>query len=476
MTTSRLTAAPDSVVVVLTSPTKTVRAHVRGLVQRLLAGGRRRAPGRSRAPCVATFSDLLDVDEVGIVLPLGHELRPAHDLAAATTLRHALRARPAQVVHAHGFRAGAVSALAVRLVRPRPALVTTWHALPYAGPSGRVAIGAGARMVARSSDVTLAPSADVLARSVEVGASRARLSPVAAPRLPGPRRDREQLRAALAAELGLRADVPWILAVGRIVPEKDHDLLLDAAARWLGLHPTPEVLVVGVGAAPAVARLRRTIAEGRLPVRLLGARDDIGELMHAADVYVLTSRWEAPALSVQEAMQAGLPVVATAVGGVPDLLGDTGVLVAAGRPGGLRAGGGPPAQRPGARGPAGRGRRRCGPGPCPTRTTWRATWSPPTPRPAPPVPPADARRRRRRPGRADPRQRRSRPGAGAPADSVELRGGARGHAAGVRHRRRRLLPGEGADGLEPRPAAPGPRSARGHAEAGPVPQRGPRAP
>jgi glycosyltransferase involved in cell wall biosynthesis len=324
--TSRLPAAPDSVVLVLTSPTKTVRAHVRGLVQRLLASGVDVRLAGPRA-VLATFSDLLDVDADGIVLPLGHDLRPAHDLAAATALRHALHGRPAEVLHAHGFRAGAVAALAVRLVRPRPALVTTWHAMPYVGPTGRVAIGAGARMVARSSDVTLAPSADVLARSVEVGASRARLSPVAAPELPGPRKDREQLRATLAAELGLRTEVPWILAVGRIVPEKDHDLLLGAAARWLGLHPTPEVLVVGVGAAPAVARLRRAIADGRLTVRLLGARDDIGDLMHAADVYVLTSRWEAPALSVQEAMRAGLPVVATAVGGVPDLLGETGVLV-----------------------------------------------------------------------------------------------------------------------------------------------------
>lgn len=331
MTTSRLPAAPESVVVVVTSPTKTVRAHVRGLVQRLLAGGVDVRLAGPRA-VLATFADLLDVDADGIVLPMGHELRPAHDLAAATALRQALRARPVQVVHAHGFRAGAVASLAVRLVRPRPALVTTWHAMPYAGPAGRVAVGAGTRMVARSSDVTLAPSADVLARSVEVGAPRARLSPVAAPALPGPRRDRDQLRATLAEELGLRPDVPWVLAVGRIVPEKDHDLLLDAAGRWLGLHPTPEVLVVGVGPAPAVARLRRTIADERLPVRLLGARDDIGELMHAADVYVLTSRWEAPALSVQEAMRAGLPVVATAVGGVPDLLGDTGVLVPPGDP------------------------------------------------------------------------------------------------------------------------------------------------
>ena len=329
MPTSQPPAAPASVVLVVTSPTKTVRAHVRGLVQRLPAGGVEVRLAGARA-VLATFADLLDVDEAGIVLPIGEELRPAHDLAAATTLRHALRDRPTQVVHAHGFRAGALAALAVRLLRPRPALVTTWHALPSNKAPGRVTVPAGVRLVARASDVTLAPSADVLARSVAVGAPRARLSPVAAPRLPAPRRGRDGLRDRIAAELGLRPGVPWILTVGRLVPEKDHDLLLEAAGRWLGLHPTPEVLVVGVGAAPAVARLRRSIAAGRLPVHLLGARDDIRELMHACDVFVLTSRWEAPALSVQEAMHAGLPVVATAVGGVPDLLGRTGVLVPAG--------------------------------------------------------------------------------------------------------------------------------------------------
>lgn len=320
---------PTRVLVVLTSPTKTVRAHVRGLVSRLAASGVDVRLAASRT-VLAAFADLLDVDERGTVLPLGEDPRPAHDLAAATALRMALRAHGTQVVHAHGFRAGALAALAVRLMRARPALVTTWHALPYPGDAGRVAAQAGERLVARSSDVTLAPSADLLARAVAVGARRARLSPVAAPAAPCPGPTREQLRAGLAAELGLRPDVPWILTVGRIVPEKNHDLLLDASARWRGLHPSPEVLVVGVGSPAAVARLRRGIAGARLPVRLLGARDDIAELMSASDVFVLTSRWEAPALSVQEAMRARLPVVATAVGGVPDLLGGTGVMVADG--------------------------------------------------------------------------------------------------------------------------------------------------
>ncbi|MGJ7442068.1 glycosyltransferase family 4 protein [Aquipuribacter sp. MA13-6] len=326
MPTSDDSRAYPRAVVVLSSPTKTVRVHVRGLVRRLLLAGVDVRLAGSRA-VLAAFGDVVDVDARGIVLPLGEDVRPVHDLAAATTLRVALRAHGTDVVHAHGFRAGAVAALAVRTLRPRPALVTTWHSSPYPGDSGRMALGAGERLVARSSDVTLAPSADLLGRAQALGARRARLSPVSAPAVDPPTRPRDEVRAGLARELGMDADVPWILTVGRIVPQKNHDLLLDASARWRGLHPAPEVLVVGVGPGPVVARLRRTIAEERLPVRLLGARDDIAALMHASDVFVLTSRWEAPALSVQEAMHAHLPVVSTAVGGVPDVLGDTGVLV-----------------------------------------------------------------------------------------------------------------------------------------------------
>jgi len=322
-------ASGPRVVVVLSSPTKTVRAHVRGLVRRLLLAGVDVRMAASRA-VLATFADVLDVDACGIVLPLGDDPRPAHDLAAASTLRAAMRSHATEVVHAHGFRAGAVAALSVRTMRLRPALVTTWHSLPYPGDGGRMTIGAAERLVARTSDVTLAPSAELLHRARVVGARHARRSPVAAPALQEPCPTREQLRTELAEELGVPVDVPWILTVGRIVPQKNHDLLLDAAARWKGMHPAPVVLVVGVGSASVVARLRRTILGAALPVRLLGARDDISRLLHAADVFVLTSRWEAPVLSVQEAMHARLPVVSTAVGGVPDLLGETGVLVADG--------------------------------------------------------------------------------------------------------------------------------------------------
>jgi glycosyltransferase involved in cell wall biosynthesis len=73
-------------------------------------------------------------------------------------------------------------------------------------------------------------------------------------------------------------------------------------------------------------------------VRLLGARDDVPALLAAADVVVVPSRWEARALIVQEAMQAGRPIVASRVGGIPDLTGEDGaVLVSPGDPAELAA-------------------------------------------------------------------------------------------------------------------------------------------
>jgi len=71
-----------------------------------------------------------------------------------------------------------------------------------------------------------------------------------------------------------------------------------------------------------------TLPSERLPVTLLGHREDLGSLLAAADLALLTSAWEARALVAQEALLAGLPLVSTAVGGVPELVGEAAVLVA----------------------------------------------------------------------------------------------------------------------------------------------------
>lgn len=230
-------------------------------------------------------------------------------------------ARQVEIVHAHGLRAALAAAAVLGRSRPRrPPLVVTWHNV---APTTGWRRGIGAlleRTVARRAEVTLAASTDLAERARMAGARDVRCCPVAAPALTAPRRDRETVRAELGA-----VDRPLVLAVGRLAAQKDYPLLLDAAVLLAGRDPAPLVVIAGDG--PLRGALTRRITSGQLPVRLLGARDDVADLLAAADVVVLTSRWEARPLVAQEAMAAGVPLVATAVGGVPDLVGDAALLV-----------------------------------------------------------------------------------------------------------------------------------------------------
>jgi glycosyltransferase involved in cell wall biosynthesis len=92
--------------------------------------------------------------------------------------------------------------------------------------------------------------------------------------------------------------------------------------------PRPVLVVAGDG--PEESAVQSAIAERGVAAQLLGRRSDVADLLRAADVLALASVWEARALVVQEAMQVGLPVVATAVGGLPDLVGEDALLVAPG--------------------------------------------------------------------------------------------------------------------------------------------------
>lgn len=229
--------------------------------------------------------------------------------------------RSALVVHAHGLRAGLLAGLA--LGRDVP-LVVTWHnAILSRGPR-RFLLSAMERRVARRADVTLGASSDLVDRARALGARDARLAPVAAPPFPVASRPPGEVRA----ELGVPQDRPLLLAVGRLAPQKGYDLLLDAAAYWARLEPTPLVLIAGDG--PLGPELTARAEAEQLPVRLLGHREDVPDLLPAADIVVLPSVWEARALVAQEALRAGRPLVATAVGGVPELVGDAAVLLPAG--------------------------------------------------------------------------------------------------------------------------------------------------
>ncbi|RZU74881.1 glycosyltransferase involved in cell wall biosynthesis [Micromonospora kangleipakensis] len=308
---------PGSVALLLASSTGGVGQHVRSIARGLTAAG------VTVLVCgPAATEEQFDFTGVGArFTPVEIPASPTPaDARAVAALRRALADTPVQVVHAHGLRAGLVAALA----RPAAPLVVTWHnAVLAGGLRGRLSRLAEG-IVARSARVALGASADLVERAAALGATDARLAPVAAPALPAPRRR----RAAVRAEFGVAPGRPLILSVGRLHPQKRYDVLVDAAARWRTRTPAPAVVIAGSG--PAYLQLAARISTARAPVTLLGHRTDVADLLAGADLAVVTSDWEARQLFAQEALRAGVPLVATAVGGLPELVGDAAVLVPAG--------------------------------------------------------------------------------------------------------------------------------------------------
>jgi len=118
-----------------------------------------------------------------------------------------------------------------------------------------------------------------------------------------------------------------LTCVARFTPPKHHELLLRAFSH---LADTPaHLLLVGGGELEAPLRELASQLPNRACVHFLGIRADIPDILNASDIFVLSSRWEGNPMSVMEAMASGLPVVSTAVGGVPELVeeGKSGLLV-----------------------------------------------------------------------------------------------------------------------------------------------------
>ncbi len=277
----------------------------------------------SPPPTLALFGADADCAAVSIA----DRPHPPRDAAAIIKLRAALAGWQPDVVHAHGVRAGAFAALAVATLRGmRPALVITVHNAPPDGKAARLVHGVLERICARRADLMLAASADLLAR---VRGHRAPVEQfdVPAPSAPAPTAaDVAKARADVGSD-----DRPVVLAVARLAPQKGLDVLIDAAARWRERVPRPRTVIAGDG--PLAAGLRAQASRSGADVELLGARHDVPALLAVADVVVVPSRWEARALVLQEAMRAGRPIVATSVGGTPELTGlDGAILVSAGDP------------------------------------------------------------------------------------------------------------------------------------------------
>lgn len=119
------------------------------------------------------------------------------------------------------------------------------------------------------------------------------------------------------------------VCVARLRPQKNPALLLSAFARGPAVDPQARLLFVGDGELRGDLERQSDALGVREKVHFLGIRSDIPEILYASDVFVLSSSWEGNPLSVMEAMAAGRPVICTAVGGVPEVVGvdECGLLV-----------------------------------------------------------------------------------------------------------------------------------------------------
>ena len=259
--------------------------------------------------------------------------RPRADLRAVLRLRRL--AGGAHVVHAHGLRAGALAVLAVRGRAGRPAVVVTLHNAPVPGSPATSAFAAASRglerIVARGADEVLVVSADLGERIRALGARRVERALIPAPPGDPPRLD----PAAVRAGLGVPGGTALLVTIARLAPQKGLGVLADALDRLRATRPRLAVCAVVAGEGPMAAALRADAEARGLPLRLFGGRDDVADLLAAADLVVVPSRWEGQSLAVQEALRSGAAIVATDAGGTADLVGDAAVLVPPGDPAAL---------------------------------------------------------------------------------------------------------------------------------------------
>jgi glycosyltransferase involved in cell wall biosynthesis len=272
-------------------------------------------------------------------------VRPAADLRALRRLQGLLAGRSFDVVHTHCAKGGAVGRMAAHRAGAGR-IVHTYHGFPFHQFQPRAlreAYIAIERRLGRITDLALCTGAGVAAEAVRrelVAPDRVQAIGVC---VDGPERARasraagsQAARRRARALLGLPADGLVVGAVGRLTYQKAPGDLVTA----LSLLGRPDVTGVWVGSGELAGKVGQA-ARARLPGRfvLAGERADILDILPAFDVFALPSRYEGLPTVIVEAMICGVPVVATAVNAVPDLVipGETGLLVPPGRPARLAA-------------------------------------------------------------------------------------------------------------------------------------------
>lgn len=252
---------------------------------------------------------------------LRQTIAPGDDLRALLRLVAILRHERPDVVHTHTSKAGALGRLAAALAGV-PVVVHTFHGHVLDGyfprlPSALIRLAERALARLSSRIITLSPALkeELASRYHVTGAEKIEVIPLGRDLASFHGRPRGRLRA----ELGLDPSAPLVGAVGRLVPIKDVPLLVRAFARVVAKRPGAHLALAGDG--PERGAIEEAVRARGLEanVHLLGWRTDLAAIYADLDLLVVSSKNEGTPLAMIEAFAAGVPVVATRVGGVPDM-------------------------------------------------------------------------------------------------------------------------------------------------------------
>jgi glycosyltransferase involved in cell wall biosynthesis len=271
------------------------------------------------------------VIEPSLVAPIS----PRDDVTALRRLTKLCRSGQFDVVHTHSAKAGALGRMAAHRAGV-PLIVHTYHGFPFhefQNPVTRTAYVAIERRLARITDAVLAIGSGVATEALRRGLADPSTLRTIAPVVEATTVLRTpESRAAARATLGIADTTPVVGTVGRLDYQKAPEHLVAAVA---ALRHT-DAVAVWVGSGPRHDEVAELVRDAGLTGRfmLVGERADVAELLPAFDVFAMASRYEGLPCAVVEAMRCGIPVVATAVNSVPDLVipGESGILVPPGRP------------------------------------------------------------------------------------------------------------------------------------------------
>lgn len=274
-----------------------------------------------------TVGLLPELQAAGIPVVVGGKSRSL-DWAVLGKLRSTAAERKVDVVHAHNFVPNYYAAMALFGAKNAPVLVSTCHDMGTRLSNRRL------RWIYRLSLLRTRRVAmvgqQVHDRYVASGLVKAEAAETVLNGIPVRRFTGSAARRLAARNaMGIAADVPVIGSVGRLVSLKNQRLLIEVLPALLARHPALRLVIVGDGPLESALRAQASSLKVEGQVNFLGQRADVADLLPGFDIFALPSLTEGLSIALLEACATGVAVVATAVGGNPEIVkdGQTGLLV-----------------------------------------------------------------------------------------------------------------------------------------------------